>query len=384
MVIKKGFNIRIYPSADQKALFAKTFGACRWLYNQMLALQKERYDNSSEAGFLTTYSMNYILTQLKRECPWLKEADATALTGVNDNLGRAFRNFFQKNAKAPRFKSKKHEQSYISKCVNNNMRIIDGHHILIPKAGILYYRSGLIPHGRICSVTIRMKPSGKYYASVHCEYEEEPLAKTGNAIGIDVGLKNLAVLSDGTKIPAVRFDKALEDKLVYWQRIMSRRLLKAKEAMREDPNLKLSDFRNYWKAKQMVAKINEHIASQRRDYLQKITTELVRKYDVIVVEDLYASHMIKNHKLARAIANAGWREFVTMLEYKCGFYEKELRKVDPRSTSQMCSDCGCINNRLGFSSYGWLKVREWNCPICGAHHDRDVNAAINILNLGLA
>ena len=226
MVIKKGFNIRIYPSADQKALFAKTFGACRWLYNQMLALQKERYDNSSEAGFLTTYSMNYILTQLKRECPWLKEADATALTGVNDNLGRAFRNFFQKNAKAPRFKSKKHEQSYISKCVNNNMRIIDGHHILIPKAGILYYRSGLIPHGRICSVTIRMKPSGKYYASVLCEYEEEPLAKTGNAIGIDVGLKNLAVLSDGTKIPAVRFDKALEDKLVYWQRIMSRRLVR--------------------------------------------------------------------------------------------------------------------------------------------------------------
>ena len=384
MLVKKGFNLRIYPNSDQKTLFAKTFGACRWLYNQMLSLQKERYDNCREANFLTVYSMNYILTRLKQEYPWLKEVDATALTGVNDNLGRAYNNFFKGNAKAPRFKSKKNEQSYISKCVNNNIRIIDEHHILIPKVGMLYYRSGRIPHGRICSVTVRMKPSGKYYASVLCEYEEEMFARTGNTIGIDVGLKDLAILSDGTKIPTVRFDKALEDKLVYWQRIMSHRLLKAKEAMREDPNLKLSDFHNYQNARRMVAKINEHIASQRRDHLQKITTMLVHKYDVIVVEDLYASRMMQNHKLARAIANAGWREFVTMLEYKCAHYGKELRKVDPRSTSQTCCDCGCVNNRLGFSTYGWLKVREWDCPSCGAHHDRDVNAAINILNLGLA
>ena len=350
----------------------------------MLALQKERYKNNPESKFLTVYSMNYILTQLKEEYPWLKDADATALTGVNDNLGRAYKNYFKGNAKAPRFKSKKNEQSYISKCVNNNIRIIGEHHILIPKVGTLYYKSGRIPHGRICSVTVRMKPSGKYYASVLCEYEEECFPKTGKMIGVDVGLKDLAILSDGTKIPIVRFDKQLNDQLIYWQKIMSRRLLKAKEAMRKDPTLKLSDFRNYQKARQMVAKIHEHIANQRRDYLQKITTWLVQTYDVIVVEDLYASHMMKNHKLARAISNAGWREFVTMLEYKCAFYGKEVRKVNPRNTSQTCCVCGCVNNRLGFSSYGWLNVREWDCPECGAHHDRDINAAKNIMNLGIA
>ncbi len=384
MLIKKGFNLRIYPNSEQRAHLAKTFGSCRWLYNHMLVLQKERYNNSPEAEFLTTYAMNYILTRLKQEYPWLKESDSTALTGVTDNLGRAYKNFFKGNAKAPRFKSKRSEQSYISKCVNNNIRIIDEHHILMPKVGTLYYKSGRMPHGRICSVTVRMKSSGKYYASVLCEYEEEALAKTGKVIGVDVGLKDLAILSDGTKIPTVRFDKDMNDKLVYWQRIMSRRLLKAKEAMRRDPSLKLSDFRNYQKAKRTVARIHEHIACQRYDYLQKITTWLVKNYDVIVVEDMYAGRLMKNHKLARAIANAGWREFVTMLEYKCAFYGKELRKVSPRNTSQMCSECGCVNNRLGFTSYGWLKVREWDCPSCGAHHDRDINAAVNILNIGLA
>ena len=384
MLIKKGYNLRLYPNTEQKIYFARNFGGCRWLFNQMLSLQQDRYYNSPEAKFLTVFSLNNILTRLKVEYPWLKELDSTALTSVTDNLGRAFKNFFAGTSRYPKFKSKKSEQSYSSKCINGNICIIDEHHIRIPKIGVLYYKSGRVPHGRICSVTVRMKASGKYYASVLCEYEEEQLPKAGRTVGIDLGLKDLVILSDGTKIPSIRFDKDMKDQLTYWQRIMSRRLSKAKEAMHKDPNLTLSDFRNYQKARQMVAKIHERIACRRSDYLHKITSWLVENYDVIVVEDLRVKRMLKNHKLARAISNAGWNEFIAMLEYKCAFYEKELRKVNPRNTSQTCCECGCVNGRLGYTSYGWLKVREWNCPTCGTHHDRDINAAINILNIGTA
>jgi putative transposase len=381
MPIQKGFNIRIYPNAVQKEQIVKTFGCCRWLHNQMLDMQMQRRKNNETAKYISTYGMNYLLPELKYEYPWLKEADATALTAENDNVNNAFQKMFSHTGKYPRFKKKSSEQSYMSKCVNSSIKIIDEHHIQIPKLGAVYYRAGRMPHGKVKSVTIRMKPSGKLYASVLCETIEEELLKTHKSIGVDVGLKDFAILSDGTKYNLPRWDKQSEKQLHRWQRKMSRRYLLAKEAMKNDDTLRLTDFKNYQKARAMCAKIQEHIASQKHDYLDKLTTELVKQYDVIAIEDLKTKNLMHNHHLARAIANASWNMFATMLEYKCKWYGKKLVRVNPAYTSQTCSECGCLNSRLGYDRYGWLSVRKWECPNCGAHLDRDVNAAMNILNL---
>ena len=382
--IKRGFRIRLYPNDAQKEQIAVSFGCSRWLWNNMLAMQKERHDNEPSAPYLSAFSMNYLLKQLKREYPWLKDADSTALTGITENLHNAYTCFFRGQSRFPKFKSKKHELSYISKCVNNNIVIIDAHHIRIPKLGSVYFKTGKLPHGRICSITIRQKASGKYEASVLCEYEEVDLPKTGKTIGIDVGLKDFAILSDGTKISIPRFDKESEERLCHWQILASRRLLSAKEAMGKNKDLRLTDFKNYQKARRMCAKIYEHVANQRKDYLDKLSTWLVKTYDVIVIEDLKAKGMMHNHHLSRAIANASWNMFADMLAYKCLSYGKKLIRVNPGYTSQTCNVCGCVNNRMGYNAYGWLKVREWDCPECGSHHDRDINAAININETGLA
>ena len=382
--IKRGFRIRLYPNNAQKEQIAVSFGCSRWLWNNMLAMQKERHDNEPSAPYLSAFSMNYLLKQLKREYPWLKDADSIALTGITENLHNAYTRFFSGQSRFPKFKSKKHEQSYISKCVNNNIVIIDAHHIRIPKLGSVYFKTGKLPHGRICSITIRQKASGKYEASVLCEYEEVDLPKTGKTIGIDVGLKDFAILSDGTKISIPRFDKESEERLCHWQILASRRLLSAKEAMEKNKDLRLTDFKNYQKARRMCAKIYEHVANQRKDYLDKLSTWLVKTYDVIVIEDLKAKGMMHNHHLSRAIANASWNMFADMLAYKCLSYGKKLIRVNPGYTSQTCNVCGCVNNRMGYNAYGWLKVREWDCPECGSHHDRDINAAININETGLA
>ncbi len=382
--IKRGFRIRLYPNDAQKEQIAVSFGCSRWLWNNMLAMQKERHDNEPSAPYLSAFSMNYLLKQLKREYPWLKDADSTALTGTNENLHEAYVRFFKGQSRFPKFKSKRHEQSYISKCVNNNIVVIDAHHIRIPKLGSVYFKAGKLPHGRICSITIRQKASEKYEASVLCEYEEVDLPKTGKTIGIDVGLKDFAILSDGTKISMPRFDKESEERLRHWQRLASRRLLSAKEAMKKNEDLRLTDFKNYQKARRMCAKIYEHVANQRKDYLDKLSTWLVKTYDVIVIEDLKAKGMMNNHHLSRAIANASWNMFADMLAYKCLSYGKKLIRVNPGYTSQTCNVCGCVNNRMGYNAYGWLKVREWDCPECGSHHDRDINAAININETGLA
>lgn len=260
---------------------------------------------------------------------------------------------------------------------------MDNHHIRLPKLGHVYYRGGQDIHGKIKSVTIRVTASGKITASVLTEHEVETLPKTGKVCGGDLGLKDLLVLDDGTKFPLPRWDKESEERLHYWQRLASRRLLKAKEAMRADKTLRLEDFANYQKARRMCARIQEHVANQRNDYLQKLTTWLVHHYDVIVLENLKTKGMMHNHKLARAIGNAGWSSLVTMLAYKCEWYGKKLIQVDPAYTSQTCSVCGCSNNRLGYNHYGWLKVRAWVCPSCGVRLDRDVNAAVNIREKGL-
>lgn len=241
------------------------------------------------------------------------------------------------------------------------------------------YRSSREIKGKIKNVTICKSTTNKYYASVLTEIEIKPLVKTKQEVGIDMGVKDLAITSDGKKYRTIRFDKLLADKKHYWEvRLARRRSLAKKEIAWDNHNnvlepRELSNFSNYMKAKLMVAKYSDKIANQRKDYLHKISTELVNQYDVIKIENLRASNMIKNHKIARAIANQSWRELRTMLEYKCEWYGKELVVVSPYKTSQVCSSCGYDDGKHT------LDIREWVCPNCGTKQDRDINAAKNIL-----
>jgi len=371
----KAYKIRIYPDRQQEAQILLTFGQTRFVWNQMLAMQLERYKNGGK--FVNTFDMNRLLTHLKKEYPWLAESSAQSLQEVCKDLSLAFKNLFEHRANKPKYKSRKYpKQSY--RC-NKNITLVDGHHIKLPKLKTVYYHSGREIKGKTKNVTIRKSATSKYYVSVLTEIEVKPLAKTKQEVGIDMGVADLAITSDGKKYRTVRFDKLLQDRKHYWEVRLARRRLKAKKEIAWDKHNKvlepreLSDFSNYMKAKLMVAKYSEKIANQRKDYLHKISTELAKQYDVIKIEDLEASNMIRNHKLARAIANQSWRELRLMLEYKCEWYGKELVVVNPYKTSQICSSCGYDDGKHT------LDIREWTCPNCGTKHDRDINAAKNIL-----
>jgi len=373
----KAYQIRIYPNKQQEAQILLTFGQTRFVWNQMLAMQLERYKNGGK--FVNAFGMNYLLKLLKKEYPWLNESSAQSLQQVCKDLSEAFKNKFEHRAGNPKYKSKKYpKQSYREP---QSIMLIDNHHIKLTKLKTMYYRSGREIKGKIKNVTIRKSATNKYYASVLTEIEIKPLAKTKQEVGIDMGVKDLAITSDGKKYKTVRFDKLLQDKKHYWEVRLARRRSLAKKEITWDKHNKvlepreLSDFNNYMKAKLMVAKYSEKIANQRKDYLHKISTELVKKYDVIKIEDLKTSNMIKNHKLARAIANQSWRELRVMLEYKCEWYGKELVVVNPYKTSQVCYSCGYDDGKHA------LDIREWICPNCGARHDRDINAAKNILKV---
>lgn len=371
----KAYNVRIYPNKQQEAQILLTFGQTRFVWNQMLSMQLERYKNGGK--FVNTFGMNYLLKQLKKEYPWLSESLTQSLQQVCKDLSEAFKNLFEHRAGKPKYKSRKYpKQSYR---IPQYIFILDKHHIKLPKLGSVYYRSGREIKDKVKNVTIRKSATNKYYASVRTEIEIKPLAKTKQEVGIDMGIADLAITSDGNKYKTIRFDKLLADKKHYWEARLARRRALAKKEIAWDKHNKvlepreLSDFSNYMKAKLMVAKYSEKIANQRKDYLHKISTELVNQYDVIKIENLKSSNMMKNHKLSKAISNQSWRELRVMLEYKCEWYDKELTVVNPYKTSQICSECGYDDGKHT------LDIRSWICPNCGTKHDRDINAAKNIL-----
>ena len=371
----KAYNIRIYPSKQQESQILVTFGQTRFVWNQMLAMQLER--NKSNASFVSSFGMNTIIKELKIENPWLRSSSSQSIQQVCKDLSEALKRMLTGVSDTPRYKSRKNpKQSYREV---QKISLVDNHHIKLPKLKAVYYRSGRDIKGKIKNVTIRKSATNKYYASVLTEIEMQPLAKTKQDVGIDMGVKDLAITSDRKKYKTIRFDKLLADKKHYWEVRLARRRALAKKEIAWDKHNKvlepreLSDFSNYMKAKLMVAKYSEKIANQRKDYLHKISTKLVNQYDVIKIEDLKSGNMMKNHKLARAIANQSWRELRLMLEYKCKWYGKKLVVVNPYKTSQVCSSCGYDDGKHT------LDIREWTCPNCGVTHDRDVNAAKNIL-----
>ncbi|HJA27305.1 MAG TPA: transposase [Candidatus Limosilactobacillus intestinigallinarum] len=380
--IIKGVKLRLYPNAQQREQLWQMFGNDRFVWNQMLAMAKERYQNNPSSHFVNEYGMNYLLKRLKQEYPFLKTSDSTSFLVVNHNLAQAFKMLFRHQGGYPHFKSRHAiRQAYTGRSV---CRVLAKRRVRLPKLGsIRTSKTAVLANSKIKCYTVSFTPTGRYYLSLQVAVEPpKQLNKTGKTVGIDVGITDLAVSSDGIKYETYNA-KWYEKQVVTWQSKYAKRKHQATVAVRQwnhnhkTVKTELDDYKNWQRARQQKARYQTKIANQRKDYLHKLTTALVKQYDVIVIEDLKAKNLQKNHCLARAIANASWYQFRIMLAYKCAWYGKRLVVVKPNYTSQICSHCGYHSGPKP------LNIREWTCPNCGTHHDRDVNAAINILHQGL-
>ena len=375
----KAYKFRIYPTKEQAIFFAKTFGCVRKVYNLMLNDRKKSYeevknDPSKKITFPTP-------AKYKKEFPFLKEVDSLALANAQLHLDKAYKNFFRdKSVGFPRFKSKKNPvQSYTTNNQKGTIALIDSKFIKVPKLkSLVKIKLHRQPKGRIKSATISRHSSGKYYISLLCKEEISELPKTNSAIGIDLGITDFAILSDGQKIDNNKFTSKMEKKLKREQRKLSRRQLRAKKEGRS-----LRDAKNYQKQRLVVAKLQARVRRQRNDFLHKVSTALINNHDLVVAENLRGKNMLKNHALALSISDVGWRTFLQMMEYKAKLYGRTFITVDPKNTTQMCSDCGFIMGKNG-SNKLTLADREWTCPNCSKRHIRDWNAARNILAKGLA
>ena len=378
----KGVKIRLYPNKDQQGKLLQMFGNSRFVWNQMLGMAKQRYQNNPSSQFVNGYQMDALLKQLKQEYPFLKDSDSTSLQVVNHNLDQAFKMLFKHSGGYPRFKSRRTaKQAYTGK---STISVVAKRYLKLPKLGsIKTSKTNQLTNCKIKRYTVSLEPTGRYYLSIIVDDPNiQPLEKTGAVVGIDMGVADLAITSDGKKYS--KFITSYLDKQVKtWQSKFSKRKHQATVQVRQwnhnhkDIKEELEDYSNWQRARQQKARYQAKIANKRKDYLHKITTELVKSYDVIVIEDLKTKNLLKNHHLAKSITNNSWYLFREMLEYKCRWYGKKLVIVSPDYTSQICSNCGYHSGKKP------LEIREWTCPNCGVNHDRDINAAVNILNKGL-
>ena len=376
--IQKGIRVRLYPTDEQEILINKTFGCCRFVYNQTLTDCKQSYEQTQHFPSKNERITN--LVPLKEENEFLKEVDSTALQQSVRDLNSSMDNFFKNRSHFgfPKFKSKHDlKQSYRTTYNGGNADVLDNKHLKLPKLGRVKTKRFDMPEVyKIFNITVERTNTGKYYASICIETEVQPLPKTGKQVGFDLGLIDLLIGSDGTRYERPKFDYLNKEKLTKEQRKLSKMRTKL-----ERVNANLDECKNYQKQKRKVAKLHEHVANCAKDFNHKLSRKLVEEYDLIAMENLNVNGLIKNHSLAYAIADVRWSQLVNFIQYKCLWYDKKFVQVDMfYASSKICSCCGTVHKDIVNS----LSVREWVCPDCGTHHDRDVNAAKNILNQALS
>lgn len=362
MLQHKAFKYRIYPIQEQIVQLRKTMGCSRFVFNHFLEKWNQTYQAAGEGLSYNTCASQ--LPAMKREWPWLKEVDSIALQSAVRNLADGFQRFFKKQNDPPRFKSSKHPvQSYTTRYTNGNIAV-KGDHLQLPKLGSVRYAKSREMEGRILSATLRLTPSGKWFVSVVCEVDIQPLPLTVGIVGIDVGIKQLAVTSDGLAMDNPRYTLRYERLLAKWQRILARRKRGGS---------------NWDKARRIVAQIHERIRNSRLDAVHKQTTRWIRENQTICIEDLRIANMMKNRHLAKHIADASWGEMSRQLHYKAKWYGRTIKETPAFApTSQICHVCGNKNAEVKD-----LSIREWRCSSCLTVHDRDRNAAQNIKAMAL-
>jgi putative transposase len=357
----KAYKYRIYPNEQQKVLLTKSFGCCRWFYNYALNKTNEVYQETGKG--LSQYDLAKLLPSLKKEIEWLTEPPSQALQQVALDLSSAFLNFFEGRAKFPRFKKKSNRQSMR---LPQGCKLLDSS-IKLPKIGEVYCKVSRQPEGRLKSVTVSETPSGQYFVSCLFEDGQSPPRGVGGiegkAIGIDMGINNYAITSDGTKHGNPKYYRQYEKKLAKAQKRLSK---------------KTKGSNNRYKARVKTAKVQEKISRCREDFLHKLSRKLVDENQVIVLENLALKNRVKNKHLSKSISDAGWGMFCTMLKYKAEWEGKtyiEVNRFFP--SSKTCHVCLHQVDQLP------LDIRSWQCPNCQTVHDRDINASKNIRDEGL-
>ena len=367
----KAYKYRIYPTKEQEIQLNKTFGSCRFVYNQLLAKKIELY-KEEQKSLSKTDCNNYCNRELKKEYLWLKEVDKFALTNSIYDLDSAYQNFFRRIKKGskelgfPKFKSKRnHNYSYKTNFTNNNIKVdFDNNKIQLPKLKWIKCKLHRKFKGKILFATISKTPSNKYFVSFNVEVEHEIISKNNNMIGFDLGIKEFLIDTNNNHIDNPRVLKQYEDKLTKLQRQLAH---------------KDKGSNNFKKQCVKIARVHEKITNIRKDFQHKLSNEIIKDNQIIISEDLQISNMVKNHNLAKAIQDVAWGEFTRQLQYKAEWNNRIYHKINPWfASSQLCSECGAKNKEVKC-----LSIREWVCPDCGAIHQRDENASKNILRQGL-
>src|SRR5438105_1660240 len=364
MLQKRAYQYRFYPTAAQQQILARTFGCVRYVYNWALRLRIDTYH--AEKRSLSTNELSARLTVLKQqpETPFLNEVSCVPPQQALRHLAEAFTNFFEGRAAYPKFKDRHDKQSAE---YTRSAFTWDGNVLRLAKMedplDVRWSRP--LPQGaRLTTVTVSKDTAGRYFVSIVVEEDIAPSSPVNKVVGLDLGLKSMVVTSDGEAIGNPKFFAREEKKLARAQRRLSK---------------KKKGSRNREKARRKVARIHARIADRRRNYQQQLSTRMIRENQTICVESLHVKNLVKNHCLAKSIHDVGWGEFVRQLEYKAAWYGRTLIKIDTFfPSSKRCFDCGHVLDDLP------LEVREWTCPECGVHHDRDLNAANNVLAEGLS